>query len=100
MARWHDERALRVLASADCLGSSEIAPEAVELMREAFAQGLIFTFDIHCDMDLEPLADNPPFRELMWPKDSGFGESTRTCLAASRWEQLAGAPSAGLCTFA
>jgi len=46
-----------------------VKDQAVDLMREAFAQGLTFTVDIHCDMDLEALADNPPFRELMRPKD-------------------------------
>ena len=43
--------------------------QAVDLMREAFSQGRQFTIDIHCDMDLEPLADDPAFRELMRPKD-------------------------------
>ena len=42
--------------------------QAVDLMREVFAQGWTFTVDIHSDMDLEPLADDPAFRELMRPK--------------------------------
>jgi hypothetical protein len=43
--------------------------QAVDLIREAFAQGWTFTDDIHSNMDLEPLADDPAFRELMRPKD-------------------------------
>jgi len=41
---------------------------AVDLLREAFAQGKPFTIDVHRDMDLEPLQNNAGFRGLMRPK--------------------------------
>ncbi|MFI5165439.1 MAG: protein kinase [Thermoanaerobaculales bacterium] len=41
---------------------------AVELLRDAFAQGLQFNNIIHTNMDLEPLWGYPPYEELMKPK--------------------------------
>jgi tetratricopeptide (TPR) repeat protein len=41
---------------------------AVDLLREAFAQGKGFTVDLHRDIDLEPLRTNEAFRALMAPK--------------------------------
>lgn len=42
---------------------------AVDLLRDAFAQGASFTIETHRDVDLEPLANNAAFRELMRPKE-------------------------------
>jgi tetratricopeptide (TPR) repeat protein/TolB-like protein len=41
---------------------------AVDLLREAFAQGYSYDASIHQDMDLEPLWNYGPFRELLKPK--------------------------------
>ena len=41
---------------------------AVELLRRGYAEGLIYSWAIHCDIDLEPLWDYPPFQELIAPK--------------------------------
>jgi len=40
---------------------------AIRLIREALAQGLRYTW-LHPVMDLEPLGDYPPFKELIKPK--------------------------------
>jgi tRNA A-37 threonylcarbamoyl transferase component Bud32/tetratricopeptide (TPR) repeat protein len=42
---------------------------AVDLLREAISQGAYFTIEMHRDMDLEPLKDDPGFRELTRPKE-------------------------------
>ncbi|MCK4557647.1 MAG: hypothetical protein KAU47_09025, partial [Candidatus Aminicenantes bacterium] len=49
---------------ASLLGEQE---QAVELLREAFAQGRPYGAYLHRDMDLEPLREYPPFQELLWP---------------------------------
>jgi len=41
---------------------------AMVLLREAHARGRPFTVFLHCDMDLEPLHDYPPFQEFLRPK--------------------------------
>jgi hypothetical protein len=41
---------------------------AVVLLREAFAEGLTHDVAWHVDVDLRPLRDHPPFRELMRPR--------------------------------
>jgi tetratricopeptide (TPR) repeat protein len=46
------------------LGEKE---NAIRLIREALAQGLSYT-SLHPVMDLEPLGDYPPFKELIKPK--------------------------------
>jgi len=43
--------------------------QAVELLKEAFAQGHAYGVYLHREMDLEPLRNYPPFQELVWPKD-------------------------------
>ena len=50
---------------ASLLGERE---QAVTLLREAIAQGYSDYESLHCDMDLEPLRDYPPFQELLRPK--------------------------------
>jgi tetratricopeptide (TPR) repeat protein len=50
---------------ASLLGDKE---QAVALLRESFAQGRTYGVYLHRDMDLEPLRDYPPFRELIKPK--------------------------------
>jgi tetratricopeptide (TPR) repeat protein len=42
--------------------------EAVRLIQEALKQGFRSIQYMHCDMDLEPLRDYPPFQELLKPK--------------------------------
>ncbi len=42
--------------------------EGMALLREAMARGLEFDAWIHCDIDLEPLWDDPEFREFIRPK--------------------------------
>jgi tetratricopeptide (TPR) repeat protein len=42
--------------------------QAVQLLRDAFAQGLAFNIRFHRDINLEPLRDYPPFQELLRPK--------------------------------
>ncbi len=49
---------------AALLGEKE---EAMNLLREALAQGVRYT-QLHPAMDLEPLWDYPPFKELLKPK--------------------------------
>ena len=51
---------------ASLLGERE---QAVELLREAFAQGYSHGVYLHRDMDLEALREYPPFQELLWPKE-------------------------------
>jgi len=41
---------------------------AVDLLRESFAQGNEYGVYLHREMDLEPLRDYPPFRDLVKPK--------------------------------
>ena len=41
---------------------------AMVLLREAHARGRPFGVLLHCDMDLEPLRDYPPFQEFSRPK--------------------------------
>jgi tRNA A-37 threonylcarbamoyl transferase component Bud32/tetratricopeptide (TPR) repeat protein len=41
---------------------------AMELLREAFAQGYEFGAGLHRDMDLQPLWGYPPFEDLIRPK--------------------------------
>ena len=43
--------------------------QAVELLREAFAQGKPYDLYVHRDIGLEPLRDYAPFQELKRPKD-------------------------------
>jgi serine/threonine protein kinase/tetratricopeptide (TPR) repeat protein len=50
---------------ASLLGEKQ---HAVELLREAFAQGWNYSVEFHRDLDLEPIKDYPPFKELMRPK--------------------------------
>jgi hypothetical protein len=52
-------------AIAAQLGERE---RAVELLRQGYAEGLVHSWAIHCDIDLEPLWDYPPFQELIAPK--------------------------------
>jgi hypothetical protein len=42
--------------------------EAVELLRQSFAQGNYYGVFIIQEADLDPLRDYSPFRELMKPK--------------------------------
>jgi tetratricopeptide (TPR) repeat protein len=42
--------------------------QAVDLLRESFAQGNSYDVGLHRDMDLEPLWDYAPFVELLRPK--------------------------------
>lgn len=42
---------------------------AVDSLRDALAQGAFFGIEMHRDVDLEPLKDNPEFRDVMRPKD-------------------------------
>jgi tetratricopeptide (TPR) repeat protein len=51
---------------AALLGEHELA---VDLLRDAIAQGAYFTIGTHRDMDLESLKTNAAFRELMRPKE-------------------------------
>ena len=41
---------------------------AVALLKEAFSQGLDYGVYLHRDIDLEPLWDYQPFKELLRPK--------------------------------
>jgi tetratricopeptide (TPR) repeat protein len=50
---------------ASLLGERE---QAVLLLREAFAQGASYGVNVLSDMDLEPLRDYGPFKELIKPK--------------------------------
>jgi len=50
---------------AALLGESE---QAVELLREAFAQGRAYVVGLHRDINLESLRDFAPFQELLRPK--------------------------------
>jgi tetratricopeptide (TPR) repeat protein len=50
---------------AALLGMKE---EAVELLRQSFAQGNYYSVFIIQEADLDPLRDFAPFRELMKPK--------------------------------
>jgi zinc-ribbon domain len=47
------------------LGEKE---QAVALLKEAFSQGLSYGVFLHRDINLEPLWDYPPFKELLRPK--------------------------------
>jgi hypothetical protein len=37
-------------------------------LKEAYANGLGYSWESHIDVDLEPLWDYPPFQELIEPK--------------------------------
>lgn len=50
---------------ASIMGERE---QAVSLLREAFAQGAPYGVQVLCDMDLEPLRDYGPYKELVKPK--------------------------------
>jgi tetratricopeptide (TPR) repeat protein len=50
---------------ASVLGEKE---QAVALLKEAFVHGLDYGAYVHRDIDLEPLWDYPPFKELLRPK--------------------------------
>jgi tetratricopeptide (TPR) repeat protein len=50
---------------AALLGEKE---QAVALLKEAFSQGQAYGVSVHRDIDLEPLWDYPPFKELLRPK--------------------------------
>ena len=50
---------------ASLLGEKQ---QAVDLLRESFAQGNSYDVSLHRDMDLEPLWGYPPFQELLKPK--------------------------------
>jgi tetratricopeptide (TPR) repeat protein len=41
---------------------------AVDLLRKSFAEGTRLGVAIHCDLDLEPLWDYAPFKELLRPR--------------------------------
>jgi len=41
---------------------------AVELLRQGYVEGLTYSWLDHCDIDVEPLWDYPPFQELIAPK--------------------------------
>jgi len=41
---------------------------AVDLLSEAFSQGMWYSIYLHANVDLEPLWDYPPFQELIEPK--------------------------------
>jgi tetratricopeptide (TPR) repeat protein len=59
------DRAYWQAAIAAHLGEEE---RAVDLLRESFSLGKDHTLEDHIDVDLEPLWDNPEFRELIRPK--------------------------------
>jgi hypothetical protein len=44
------------------------APEAAELLRRAFSEGLPFELFVHHDIDFESVRDGPMFREAITPK--------------------------------
>jgi hypothetical protein len=50
---------------AASLGKKDVA---VELLRQAYSEGLPHGWWIHCDPNFEPLWDYPPFQELIAPK--------------------------------
>ena len=50
---------------ASLLGDKE---QAVALLRMALSEGTTYP-ELHADVDLEPLRDYPPFRELVKPKE-------------------------------
>jgi tetratricopeptide (TPR) repeat protein len=50
---------------AALLGEKE---QAIDLLRESFAEGNSYDVHLHRDMDFEPLWDYPPFIELLKPK--------------------------------
>jgi serine/threonine protein kinase/tetratricopeptide (TPR) repeat protein len=50
---------------ASLLGDNK---HAIDLLRESFAQGKEYGVYLHREMDLEPLRDYPPFRDLVKPK--------------------------------
>jgi tetratricopeptide (TPR) repeat protein len=50
---------------ASLLGEKE---RAVALLRESFSQGRFYRVGLHRDINLEPLWDFPPFKELLRPK--------------------------------
>jgi tetratricopeptide (TPR) repeat protein len=56
--------ALRACIAAH-LGEKDLA---VEMLRQAYAEGFSHGSWVHCDPNLEPLWDYPPFQELIAPK--------------------------------
>ena len=50
---------------ASYLGEKDVA---VELLKEGYAKGLSHSWGRHIEVDLEPLWDYPPFKELIEPK--------------------------------
>ena len=64
---WAGGSTYRRARIAALLGERE---RAVELLREALAEGawLFFGLKAHTDIDLQPLRDYPPFQEFMRPK--------------------------------
>jgi hypothetical protein len=50
---------------ASLLGEKE---RAVALLRESFSQGRFYRVGLHRDINLEPLWDYQPFKELLRPK--------------------------------
>ena len=50
---------------ASLLGEKD---RAVALLKEAFSQGLEYGIFLHRDIDLEPLWDYPPFKDILRPK--------------------------------
>jgi DNA-binding SARP family transcriptional activator/TolB-like protein len=61
----HGQHALWRARIAAVLGQHD---QAVDLLRDAFAQGVPHHVVHHTDPDLQPLRDFPPFRELMRPR--------------------------------
>jgi hypothetical protein len=57
------------LMNAACIAAvREERERAVELIREALAQGFTWEIWVHRDPDFESLNDYAPFRELLRPK--------------------------------
>jgi len=60
---WGDNTYARA-SIASLLGKKE---QAVSLLREAISQGVTYP-SLHANMNLEPLLDYPPYKELIRPK--------------------------------
>lgn len=61
----HGEQTLARAKIAAQLGEKD---RAVELLRDAFAEGVWWEQSLHADLDLEPLRGYPPYEELIRPK--------------------------------
>ena len=59
---------MRQFARARIAACLQDVDQAVDLLREAFAQGGNIRMDVHRDSDFMPLAGAPAFQELMRPK--------------------------------